>query len=221
MARHVGQNVETGEHLVVHFMVIPEQTTNALVTETAKVPEPLRGTLLRALGELQGPEDLAQALSRRTYADSNKSLFQVLHETGHLKALPIDKIVMVPDGNHRIPLRAVLESMGRLAHNPGQDASTAPEASKFNPHRYNSVAGQSDEMTQKAQNLLVEAELLEGDARAKRAQAYAMAPTLNPALIVPEVQAPAPAPAATETPAPTETPATDTTTPPATDGESA
>lgn len=186
MARHVGQHVETGEHLVIHFMLIPEQTTQALVSETAKVPEPMRSTMLRALGESQGPEDLGAALSRRLYADTNKSIFQVLHETGMLKAVEIDKIVMTPDGNHRIPLRAVLEAVGSLPKNPGTSADMAGPEVKFNPHTYNTAAMTSEETIQQAHNLLAEAQMLEGDAQAKRMRAYALAPSLNP-----EAQAPA------------------------------
>jgi hypothetical protein len=113
------------------------------------------------LGELQGPEDLAQALGRRLYADTNKSILQVLHETGHLKAVPIDKIVMTPDGNHRIPLRAVLESIGRLPTNPGRNADM-PGSGRSSIRIATTRSRVRASSRSEAQNLLAEAEFLEG-----------------------------------------------------------
>jgi hypothetical protein len=202
MTRHLGRHKETNEQAVVVWMLLPQQTTHALVVYPDRMKNPtLRNALMTALGtgEAQRADVLGDVLGRQTFADSQRGILQVLHETQSLHRTPIDDIDMTPDGNHRIPLRAVLEAIGWLAASAGGD--------KFNPHTYNAVrAGAGEENVAKAQNLLVEADLLEGDAARKRAQAYAIAPSLNPN---------AAAPAAPEAPA-AETPVSE---PPASEAE--
>lgn len=179
MTRHVGRHKDTNEQLAVVWMLLPDSTTHALVARVDSVRDPLRRELMQAIAspEAQQSEALSDAIGRRQYADTRKSILQVLHEHGYLKATPIDEVVMTPDGNHRVPLRAVLEALGRVS-----PANAPADANKFNPHTYNSVAEGQNEQTGAAKNLLIEAEMLESDARAKRAHAYRLAPSLNPQL---------------------------------------
>ena len=179
MTRHVGRHKDTNEQLAVVWMLLPDQTTHALVVHIDRVRDPLRRELMQAVSspEAQQSEALSDAIGRRQYADTRKSILQVLHESGQLTPMPIDEVVMTPDGNHRIPLRAVLEALGRL-----KGVEAPADTTKFNPHTYNSGAEGQNEQTGAAKNLLIEAEMLESDARAKRAQAYRLAPSLNPQL---------------------------------------
>jgi hypothetical protein len=93
---------------------------------------------------------------------------------------------MTPQGNHRIPLRTVLEAIAALP--------VSETAEKFNPHTYNAESHTSTEALQIAHNLIAQAEMLDMDARAKREEAYRLAPALRPAVD----------PVATETAAPAE-----------------
>lgn len=178
MTRHIGRTADTNEQLVVVWMLIPEQSTHALVVKPDKLTDALlRRELMDTLAgiEAQRCETLADVIGRRQYADTQKSILQVLHERNSLTRLAIDEVMMTPDGNHRIPLRDVLNALGKLGDAPAQAA-----AEKFNPHNHNTVTEAGNEQVGVARNLLVEAEMLEADARAKRAQAYMIAPSLNP-----------------------------------------
>jgi hypothetical protein len=195
MTRHLGRHAETDEQLVVVSMLIPHQTTHALVVQPDKIGETLRRELMASVSgmEAQKSENLADVIGRRQYADTQKSILHVLHESQKLIRMPIDDVVMTPDGNHKLPLRTVLEALQLLP--------TADVADRFNPHTHNTVAEGQQEQVGIARNLLVEAEMLEADAHNKRAQAYKLAPSLRPKS--PKTKAPVEAP--TET-APTDTP---------------
>jgi hypothetical protein len=185
MTRHLGKIASTEQEVVVHYMLIPDQTTHALVTRTNLLTGSLRSEVLSALQgpEGQSAENFADALGRKLFADSRKGLFQVLHEQGLLESVAIDDIVMTPQGNHRIPLRTVLEAIAAI---PETTASTE----RFNPHTYNAESHTGAEALQIAHNLIAQAEMLEMDAHAKREEAFRLAPALRPA------QDPAPAEAA-------------------------
>ena len=175
MTRHLGRHKDTNAQAVVVSMLIPQQTTHALVTYPDNLGETLRRELMTAVGSIdsQRAENLADVLARRQYADTQKSILQALHETKRLERVPIDEVLMTPDGNHKIALRSVLEAIGALV--------PATPADKFNPHAYNTVTEGQQEQLGVARNLLVEAEMLEADARNKRAQAYQLAPSMRPA----------------------------------------
>lgn len=175
MTRHLGKIASTEQEVVVHYMLIPDQTVNALVTRTDRLTGSLRSEVLSALQSAEGQSatKFADVLSRKLFADSRRGLFQVLHEQGLLETVAIDDVVMTPQGNHRIPLRTVLEAINALP--------TADDANeRFNPHTYNAQAETGADSLQIAHNLLAQADMLEMDARAKREEAYRFAPSLRP-----------------------------------------
>lgn len=192
MPRHLARN-KAGEQLVVSYMLMPNSTSHALVTKVDAVPLHIQRALISLLEspEAQRTEVLAEVLGRRTFADSGKNMFQVLHETNALSRLSIDEIVMTPAANAAIPLRQVLTALGRI---PNQQQAQQQAQQGFNPHTHNQRAEAAGENIGIARNLLIEAEMMEADAHAKRERAYEMAPSL----------APAPAPAPTPAKAPTE-----------------
>lgn len=174
MTRHLGKLSTNDEELIVVYMLIPDQTSNALVTRTSRLTGPLRNEMLNALTSAEGQQanNFADVLGRKFFADSGRSLIRVLHEMKLLEPVAIDEVVMIPQGNHRIPLRDVLEAIGAL---PKDDA----RQEKFNPHTHNSEAHTSDESMAIAHNLLAQAELLESDANQKREEAFRLAPSLR------------------------------------------
>ena len=175
MTRHIGRHKATDRQIVVSWMLLPNQIENALATFPDELSETLRRELMGAVSsaDAQRTDILGDLLGRKMYADSGKGLLQVLHEAKKLVTMPIDDIVMTPDGNHRLELRSVLEAI---------QAIPAPDnANKFNPHTYNTVTEGQQEQIGIAHNLLAEAKMLEADANFKRQQAYQLAPSLNPA----------------------------------------
>lgn len=184
MTRHLGRHAESDAQVVVVSMLIPNQTTHALVVYPDKLGETLRRELMACVGtiEAQRAENLADVIGRRQYADTQKSILHVLHEGQRLIRTPIDEVVMTPDGNHKLPLRTVLEAIQKLPRADGVE--------RFNPHTYNTVTEGQQEQIGVARNLLEEAKMLEADAAYKRSQAYQLAPSLRPQA-APVAEAPA------------------------------
>ncbi len=174
MARHIGRDA-AGEMLVVSYMLLPDSTTKALVTRPLKMHQNLQRALMSLVDtpEAQSTMNLAEVLARRTFADSGKPMFQILHEAKALEAISIDEVFMTPNGNASFPLRAILAEMGMLKR-------TAPTQDGFNPFTNNRVAEASEDAVARAKNLLIEAQMLADDADRKRREAYHMAPQLRP-----------------------------------------
>lgn len=177
MPRHLGRLAENNAIVAVSYMQIPETQEHALVTLVDDLPDNMNRSLMSLLGspEAQTTVDLADVLSRRNYADSGKNMLQVLHESGKLKKVHIDDIIMTPESNVRIPLREVLTKIGKLSN-----VSAGNQTEGFNPHTHNQQVQETATQLSLANNLLIEAQMLSDEANMKRQKAYDMAPSLKP-----------------------------------------
>jgi hypothetical protein len=103
-------------------------------------------------------------------------MLRTLHESGLLRPVPVDDVVMLPQPNMPFPLRQIIEGMGGSLPTP---APQPEPADRFNPHTNNLQAASDSERIGIARNLIVEATLLENEAAAKRRKAYSYAPELE------------------------------------------
>lgn len=183
LTKHMGVD-NNGNRLVLAYALLPESTTHTLVCSIDRVPDKLKEEILilLATNEGQAATNLADVLSRHMYSDSGKSIFVVLHESGFLQSVPIADVTMTPAPSIKLPLEMVLVESGIL-----QRAAVENVDEKFNPHRFNSEAATFGEAAGVARNLLLEADMLENEARAKREKAYQYAPSLRPVDAAPEV----------------------------------
>lgn len=225
MKRHFARMANTDQRVVVVFMQVPGKEDHALVVSTDNLPPRWEQALMSVADspEGQGDPDLGNVLGRRMMPDSTETILQALHGAGLLLPVPINNVIMFPEPNRPFALRQILQAMGRIApdefaqvdklneaaaakaapkvspvgqHKTPVDPFAAPAAdTKFNPHTANQSADVSSGDTAIAHGLLMEAEMLEADARAKRERAYQQAPHLRPQVRVPLPEAVAPAPA--------------------------
>ena len=175
MKRHIGRMANTDQKIVVVFMQIPGKEDHALVVSTDNLPPRMEQYMMQILEspEGQGDENLGNVLGRRLMPESTDTLFQTLHNQGFLKSVPVDNVIMYPAPNQPHPLRGILENLGRLA------PKTNAETEKYNPYVTNQGASTKEDGLGVANNLLVEAELLEEEARKKRERAFSYAPQLR------------------------------------------
>ena len=176
--KHLARD-ENNQQLLVVFMQIEGQPEKSLTIRTEELPLPLRRAVISILESPEGQSitTFADVLGRRVYADSGKTFLQVLHEGGYMKVKPIDQVFMTPVGNMSIPLRTLLGQMGKIIN---QEQVVTAEGSGFNPFANNMNITENEESLGIARNLLIEAQMLESDALAKKNRAYAMAPSLKP-----------------------------------------
>lgn len=180
LTKHVGVDPATNSRIALIMAIMPN-TEDCLVVNTDRLPEHLKENFTHILGSNEGQNatNLADVLTRRLYSDSGKNMLQTLHEYGYIRKASIDDIQMTPTPSYKIPLRTVLVESGLLARPIEQ------ETGKFNPHNFNAQAANVGESIGTAQNLLLEADMLEREAKAKRERAYTFAPTLRPGATAP------------------------------------
>ncbi|RYF14862.1 MAG: hypothetical protein EOO77_13860 [Oxalobacteraceae bacterium] len=189
-------------------MQIPDRQDHALVVSTDNLNARFEQALMSVVESAEGQADpvLANVLNRRLLPDTGQNFLQALHDAQLLRAVHIDQVVMLPMPHMQFPLRTVIEMMGGAA--PAISADHAvQDPEKYNPHVQNANAMNSEQRLGVARNLIVEAEMLETDARAKRERAYYLDPAARPGparsshapaerTVLAESKAPPPAPAA-------------------------
>lgn len=202
--RHLGKIVNTDMRCVVVFMQIPDRPDHALIVTTDNLNPRFEQALLSIVEsqEAQKEPALGTVLNRRLLPDTGQPILQALHEARLLRPIHIDQILMLPMPNTPYPLREVITMMGGVAPAISEEVPVIAEE-KYNPHVQNANAMNVEQRVGIARNLIIEAEMLESDAKAKRERAYVLSPELAPkkktAPIL--VEAPvAPAPAEKKTP---------------------
>ena len=204
--KHVGRN-KNGTRLVVVFREIPGAEDHCLVVETDSLMEMYHDQLIREVNskEAQATVDLFEVLERRTFGDGSQML-NGLHEKGLLRKYLVTDIEMQPMPNRIVPLSLVNDQIaGKVPADvndvevtaedvvPGADANAAGvsvdtdsglvklDAAKVDPVVIGKPVGQSDEEATKAaaESKLLQARLMEEDAKKMREEAYALNPALK------------------------------------------
>lgn len=182
MIRHVAKLAKTDQRCVVVFMQIPDREDHALVVATDSLPPRFEQAVMDVLKSNQGQqeENFAVALSRHLLPDTGQNILEALHTQGRLIAVPVQQVLMMPTPNNPVPLSGILESLGRLPDQQTAGLMAEYAVEKFNPHLNNQMAENNENTRAVARNLLVEAEMLELEARKKRDRAYGLDVSLRP-----------------------------------------
>ena len=178
--KHVGRHSGTGQRLVVVFLQLPDEKENALCVYSDSLPDRYHDALMEAVEspEGQAATGLYEVLTRKVFWHGTPML-QTLHQENILRKVPTASIIMTPNSNTSVPLNDILGQMSEegTAEVPVNDTTQTPEPSQVDT---NVEESKQDENRQIAQNLMVQAQLLEQDAVAKREEAYKYDPSLRP-----------------------------------------
>jgi len=202
MKRHVGKIKSTDRRCVVAFMQIPGLEDHALIIDTDALPDRYHDALFGLLNSTDAQKEacLANILGRRLMPDTGEDMFLTLHRQGYLQRMHVDNIIMCPRPSLNLPLRQVLEAMGKkipvaAQHSQAIDPQILkelyeqPESNethrqaqpdKFSHFDNNRNAEGEERMIAVARNLLLQARDLEDEAAKKKNEAYRMAPSLAP-----------------------------------------
>lgn len=179
--KHVGRHSGTGQRLSVVFLQLPDEKENALVVYSDSLPDRYHDSFMEAVEspEGQASKNLYEVLTRKVFWHGTPML-ETLHKEGLLRKLPTGSIIMTPNSNSSVPLNDILAQIGdvEIEDTPVNDTTQTPEPSQVDT---NVEESKQDENKQIAQNLLIQAQLLEQDAVAKRNEAYKYDPSLKPA----------------------------------------
>lgn len=178
--KHVGRHAGTGQRLSVAFLQLPDDKDHALVIYSDSLPDRYHDDFMNAVEspEGQAAKSLYEVLARKVFWHGTPML-ETLHKEGHLVKVPTSAIIMTPNSNTDVALNDILAQMGEIevSDAPVNDATQSPAESQVDA---NVEESKQDENRQIAQNLLVQAKLLEQDAIAKREEAYKYDPSLKP-----------------------------------------
>jgi hypothetical protein len=184
--KHVGKD-HLGKRVVVVFRELPDDPEHALVVYSDSLMEMLHDGLMRTVesGPAQNTVNLYEALQRTNFADGSQML-NGLHQKGLLRKVKVDDITMEPMPNRTVPLRTVNEQIanGDVPATPAPEAApeavdnpvvvdTDPNASK-QPEE-----GTEEQKKSLAESKLLQARLMEEDAKKLREEAYGLDPDLK------------------------------------------
>lgn len=178
--KHVGRHEGTGQRLSVVFLQLPDDKENALVVYSDSLPDRYHDDFMQAVESPEGQQsaNLYEVLGRKVFWHGT-TMLDTLHKEGHLVKIPTGSIIMTPNSNTNVPLNDILAQMDadEMEIPATNDTTQTPAESQVDA---NVAESQQDENKAIAQNLLIQANLLQQDAEAKRQEAYKYDPTLAP-----------------------------------------
>ena len=177
--KHVGKYGE--KPCVVVFREVPNEPENCLIVETGALEDQKHDDLMNVVQSLEAQEsnEISEVLSRRQFTDGSNMLND-LHFTKKLVKVASDLVFLTPTPTDKIALADVNAEIMKL-----ENDSNPPLNTEVDPDVL--IEEQGDAISQQAKNLLSQAELIEGDAKAmmedaeaKKNAAYDLDPSLAP-----------------------------------------
>lgn len=175
--KHVGTHKGTNTRLSVAFLQLPDDEDNSLVVFSDSLPEKYHDDFMSAVESREGQSSaqLYEVLSRKVFHNGNNML-DTLHKEGLMKKMPTEQIIMTPNSNTQISLPDLLAQMETIGETPSTPAPTQTVQQNVTEQIDMVAAGDNKKI---AQNLLIQAVMLEEEAEKKRAEAVRYDPTLT------------------------------------------
>lgn len=177
--KHIGRHKGTGQRLSVVFMTLPDEKDQALVVYSDQLPDKYHDNFMAAIEspECQSAKVLYEGLQRKVFWNGTPML-DTLHKEGFLKKVPTSSVLMLPTPQNQVPLDDILAQLAKIE----SESPTPVEGNKEtnSGERVQEQVDQSlgEDNKQIAQNLLMQAILLEKEAEKKREEAVKYDPAL-------------------------------------------
>ena len=181
LKKHAGILKNTGVRVAVVFRKLPTDDKTCLIVETERLPDSYHDYVIQTLNSREASEtnDFYEVLNRRTFPDGTNCLTS-LHQRGFLRREPVTNVTMMPLPGQAVPLELINATIDKTVDQYMARQKTQSAADDV----ANTVAAAKEAMandpTAVAKGLILQAELLEADAAAKREEAYALHPDSRP-----------------------------------------
>ncbi|MDA8842116.1 hypothetical protein N9N08_00390 [bacterium] len=183
LMKHVGKFGE--KPCVVVFREVPNEPENCLIVETSLLENQKHDDLMNVIQSLEAQEsnNIADVLSRRQFTDGS-NILNDLHFSKKLQKVAVDMVFLTPTPSDKISLKEVNSEINKL-----EGGYTPPKTDPVSVDTQPITESADAELPEAsvAENLLVQAELLEQDAKAiledaeaKKSEAYNLDPSLKP-----------------------------------------
>lgn len=179
--KHVGKYGE--KPCVVVFREVPNEPENCLIVETTSLEDQKHDELMNVVQSLEAQEsnEISEVLSRRQFPDGS-NILNDLHFTKKLIKVSSSLVFLTPTPTDKIALVDVNKEIKKL-----DEGTNPPLNTEVNPDTLMEQQIDETSVSSKAEGLLAQAELIEGDAKAmmedaaaKKAKAYELDPSLAP-----------------------------------------
>ena len=176
LKKHVGQLTNTGVRCAVVFRKLPNDDTHCLIVETERLPDSYHDQVIQILNSKEAKEtnDFYEVLNRRTFPDGTNCL-TALHQRAYLRKEPVSNVTMLPLPGQSVPLALINATIDKKV-----DQYKAQQAGQHAPTIADTIKTATQDPSALAKGLILQAELLEKDAKAKREEAYVLDPTQKP-----------------------------------------
>lgn len=178
--KHVGRYGD--KRCVVVFREVPNEPENCLIVLSDSLPELEHNDFMEVISSLeaQGTGDISNVLNRRQFTNG-ENMLNYLHFNKKITKVPVGQVNLTPTATDVIPLADVNAELRKLENDPVPPKTDPSHLSQDGQAR----AVKTD--VDGAEGLILQADLMEADAKAmlaeaeaKRAQAYDLNPSLKP-----------------------------------------
>jgi hypothetical protein len=173
--KHIGTHKGTNQRLSVVFLQLPDDKENALVVYSDSLPDKYHDDFMAAVESQEGQKSaqLYEVLSRKLFWHG-ATMLDTLHKEGLMEKMPTSSIIMTPNGQTQIALDDLISQLADIEPEPATD--TGPTVQERMEEQVDNSLGDDNKMI--AQNLLIQAVMLEEEAVKKRAEAVTYDPSL-------------------------------------------
>lgn len=180
LKKHAGQLSNTGVRVAVVFRKLPNDDKHCLIVETERLPDSYHDYVIQCLNSRESAEtnDFYEILNRRTFPDGLNCL-TALHQKGFLRKEPVTNVTMLPLPGQAVPLALINATIDKKVDEYMRNQQAPQTAPVPTPPVDTSNLPVAD-VVALAKGLILQAEMLEQDASAKREEAYTLAPDLKP-----------------------------------------
>jgi len=181
ITKHIGKYGE--KKCVVVFREVPDEPENCLIVLSDSLPDVEHDDLMNVIVSLeaQGTGDISNVLGRRQFTNGD-TMLNYLHFKNKITKVPVGLVSLTPTATDVIPLAEVNAELRRLENDPIPPKTHASHLDTDGTARAVSTGD-----VEGAQGLILQADLMEADAKAmlkeaeaKRSEAFNIDPSLKP-----------------------------------------
>lgn len=177
--KHVGKYGE--KKCIVVFREVPDEPENCLIVLSDSLPEVEHNDFMEVIGSLeaQGTGDVSNVLNRRQFTNG-ENMLNYLHFNKKITKVPVGLVSLTPTATDIIPLADVNAEMRKLQNDPVPPKTDPAHLDEGQARAVQTEVGGAEGLILQADLMEADAKAMIAEAEAKRAQAYELDPSLKP-----------------------------------------
>lgn len=177
--KHVGKYGE--KKCIVVFREVPDEPENCLIVLSDSLPELEHNDFMEVISSLeaQGTGDVSNVLNRRQFTNG-ENMLNYLHFNKKITKVPVGLVSLTPTATDVIPLADVNAELRKLENDPVPPKTDPAHLAEGQARAVQTEVGGAEGLILQADLMEADAKAMIAEAEAKRAQAYDLDPSLKP-----------------------------------------